>query len=125
MAELQLLRYPVGGHYRRHLDVANRETRAVRRELSFLLYLTPEDWDAARDGGTLQIYPPGSGAGDTASRSGQPDGKAPTLHGASDCLLEVEPSAGTLVIFESVSVPHAVMPTRRERLALVGWFCSQ
>ena len=36
---------------------------------------------------------------------------------------DVLPAAGTLVLFDSVSVPHEVMPTtRRERFACSGWF---
>ena len=33
------------------------------------------------------------------------------------------PEGGTLVLFDSVSLPHEVMPTvGRERFALSGWF---
>ena len=36
---------------------------------------------------------------------------------------DVAPEGGTLVLFDSVSVPHEVMPTlRRERFACSGWF---
>ena len=41
-----------------------------------------------------------------------------------DVAREVAPRAGRLVLFDSASVPHGVLPTSRERLALVGWFCS-
>ena len=35
----------------------------------------------------------------------------------------VAPLGGTLVLFDSVAVPHEVLPTLRgERLALAGWF---
>ena len=45
--------------------------------------------------------------------------------GASAQLLEVAPTAGTLVIFGSSAVPHQVLPTRRERLCVAGWLCVQ
>ena len=36
---------------------------------------------------------------------------------------DIAPRAGTLVLFDSVSVPHEVLPTRgTERFACSGWF---
>lgn len=36
---------------------------------------------------------------------------------------DIAPEGGTLVLFDSVSVPHEVLATKvRERLAVVGWF---
>ena len=36
---------------------------------------------------------------------------------------DVAPLGGTLVMFDSVSLPHEVMPTtQRERFACSGWF---
>lgn len=35
---------------------------------------------------------------------------------------DVVPQAGTLVMFDSVSLPHQVMETHRERFAVQGWF---
>ena len=48
----------------------------------------------------------------------------PTLGAApSDYFQEISPAAGTLVLFDSVGVPHEVMPTiDRERFACSGWF---
>ena len=37
----------------------------------------------------------------------------------------ISPEAGTLVLFDSVAVPHEVLPTRRERFAVNGWFHEQ
>lgn len=38
-------------------------------------------------------------------------------------VVEVSPAGGTLVLFDSVAVPHEVLPTLRgERVALAGWF---
>ncbi len=116
--ELQLLRYPPGGHYRRHVDTSKTPSgRAtgqgnaeggmrLRRSVSLLVYLTDDTWDVARDGGELRIF-------DTAAAGD--DGPA---------LADVAPAPGTLVLFDSATVPHGVLPTRRERLALVGWLCE-
>ena len=38
-------------------------------------------------------------------------------------IVDVDPTAGTLVLFDSVVVPHEVLEiTRGERLAVAGWF---
>lgn len=40
-----------------------------------------------------------------------------------EAIIEVEPNGGTLVLFDSVSLPHEVLATRqRERWATSGWF---
>lgn len=101
-AELQLLHYHPGGFYARHVDdgIGTAE-RPVRRSISLLLYLTPTDWHAERDGGCLRVF----------ERE-----RAPR---------DLPPTAGTLVLFDSASVPHEVMATHRERRVLVGWLCEQ
>lgn len=38
---------------------------------------------------------------------------------------DIVPAAGTLVMFDSVSLPHEVMETQRERFAVQGWFHEQ
>jgi Rps23 Pro-64 3,4-dihydroxylase Tpa1-like proline 4-hydroxylase len=47
-----------------------------------------------------------------------------SLHKADDeTMLDVEPNGGTLVVFDSVSLPHEVLATvGRERWATSGWF---
>ena len=35
---------------------------------------------------------------------------------------DIVPKAGTLVMFDSVSLPHEVLQTNRERFAIQGWF---
>ena len=97
--ELQLLRYPAGGHYARHVDDGVGTARsAVRRSISFVLYLTPSDW-AAQDGGELLV------------------------HGKSS--IRILPTAGSLVLFDSAMTPHEVLRTSRERMACVGWYLCQ
>ena len=47
----------------------------------------------------------------------------PTGEDGGERIRDVTPEAGTLVLFDSVSVSHEVMPTtRRERFACSGWF---
>ena len=60
-----------------------------------MLYLN-ESWSAG-DGGALRLHLP----------AGQQD---------------VLPRAGTLVAFLSGRFEHEVLPARRERLSLTGWF---
>jgi len=87
--------YPPGAGYRRHQD-QHRGSHA--RVLSCVLYLN-SDWKA-EDGGQLRLYldPP---------------------RGSSRDLL---PEGGTLVCFLSERFWHEVLPGRRERLSLTGWF---
>ena len=35
---------------------------------------------------------------------------------------DILPQAGTLVMFDSVSLPHEVLTTNRERFGVQGWF---
>lgn len=37
-------------------------------------------------------------------------------------LLQVQPTAGTLVLFESERFPHEVLPAETERFSIAGWF---
>ena len=99
--------YPNGGFYRRHLD-SFKDTPQELRKFSFLLYCN-EGWQPS-DGGCLRIHTDGGGV------------LAPA--GAPPSYVDVEPKAGTLVLFDSVTVPHEVLNTNAARLAMVGWFNS-
>ena len=96
--------YPHGGFYRRHID-AVQGTVSDRRQWSYLLYLN-KDW-ATTDGGCLRIHT--DGGGEVA-----PPGAAPSY-------TNVEPRAGTLVLFRS-SIAHEVLDTTAQRNAVAGWF---
>jgi hypothetical protein len=103
-AELQCLTYRPGGSYRRHVDNSTGLTvgssgRPVQRSVSFLVYLTPDDWDPTTDGGALRIH----------------------AHADQPTAVDVQALPGTLVIFDSSRVPHEVLQTQRTRLVLVGW----
>lgn len=84
--------YPPGAFYGRHVDRFRDDDARV---LSVVLYLN-EDWNEA-DGGQLRLE---------------------TEAGAVD----ISPQGGTLVAFLSERFPHEVLPARRERLSLTGWF---
>jgi SM-20-related protein len=85
--------YPPGACYRRHRDRFRDDDARV---LSCVVYLN-RAWTAA-DGGALRIYLSGSTARD------------------------VLPVGGTLVCFLADRYEHEVLPARRERLAISGWF---
>lgn len=88
--------YPQGALYRKHLD---RFRDDDRRTLIAIVYLN-EDWSEA-DGGLLRFWPDPSGEGET---------------------IDIVPAGGTLVTFLSGLYWHEVLPARRNRLALTGWY---
>jgi SM-20-related protein len=88
--------YPPGAFYRRHLD----QFRGLeRRQLSCVLYLN-EDW-REQDGGAVRLY---------------------RERDAAEHFAEVLPTGGRLVTFLSARFPHEVLPARRERFSISGWF---
>src|SRR5690606_6756337 len=89
--------YPPGAFYRRHVD---QFQDAAYRRLSLILYLNDADW-SADDGGALRLYLPGQNGERT---------------------LDVLPEGGTLVAFLSHDIPHEVLPAKRDRYSLTGWF---
>jgi SM-20-related protein len=96
--------YPVGGFYKRHIDSLEGidPGGSGRRSISFICYLPdPEPAWTPDDGGQLRVFSsdvPGSD------------------------FVDLLPESGSLVLFDSKSVWHEVMPTQRERACLVGWF---
>ena len=94
--ELHFAVYPAGAAYTIHVDRFRDDDTRV---LSLVLYLN-EAWDEA-DGGALRLH---LGAGPIESS------------------VDVVPSGGTLVVFLADRFPHEVLPARRERLSLAGWF---
>ena len=97
--------YPGGGaQFVRHVD--NSPEASDLRAVTAILYLNG-GWTPA-DGGALRVYGiPGAG-----------HGAGP---GGGEAYQEVEPRRGTLVIFWSHVVPHAVMPAGASRYALSMW----
>ncbi len=94
--ELHAAIYSPGSFYQRHLDTFQS---CDRRALTTILYLNP-CWEP-EEGGALRIY----------------------LDAENDSeYMDILPQAGRLVTFLSNRFPHEVLPTRRERASLTGWF---
>jgi SM-20-related protein len=91
--ELHYAFYPPGAAYARHVD---QPRGRAQRQVSLVLYLN-EGWTPAA-GGELRIFE------------------------AADGHRDIEPIAGRLVSFLTPGREHAVLPTRRDRLSVSGWF---
>lgn len=88
--------YPPGACYQKHLDqFIGKEERKV----SSILYLN-DNWHS-NDGGTLRMYL---------------DKKDDSRY------IDITPHAGTLVLFLSSDFLHEVLPAKRERMSVTGWF---
>jgi SM-20-related protein len=85
--------YPPGAGYALHLDRFREENLRV---ISLVLYLN-DVWGPG-DGGELRLHPEGGGT------------------------VTLSPRGGTLVCFLSERVPHEVLPARRMRQSIAGWF---
>ncbi len=114
--------YPPGAFYRKHLD---QFQGTQHRLVTVILYLNP-DWREA-DGGQLRIHvEAGGGQGAEGRAPGEGStGRSPcpaAMTGPEGRYLEVLPLAGRLVCFLSGDFPHEVLPARRERLSITGWF---
>ena len=91
--ELHYAWYPPGAGYARHVD---RPKGHDARMVSLVLYLN-EDW-APGDGGALRCF------NDVRPQR------------------DILPIGGRLVAFLSEGLEHAVLPARRPRLSLTGWY---
>jgi len=91
--EMHYALYPPGASYARHRDRFRDDDARV---VSCVVYLN-DGWRDS-DGGALRVY-----LNETET-------------------LDVPPTGGTLVAFLSERFEHEVLPSRRERLALTGWF---
>lgn len=89
--------YPEGAFYKPHLD-RHRET--ADRIVTVILYLNPT-WQPG-DGGELKIWTTPD------DRNGE--------------FVTVEPRIGTLVVFLSGDFWHEVLPARKTRASITGWF---
>ncbi len=97
--ECMFAHYPEGAFYQKHLDAfRGQKVNSPNRKVSTILYLNPE-WSEA-DGGELLLY--------------QPDQEQP--------FQKILPQLGTLVVFLSEEFPHEVLPAKKSRHSLTGWF---
>lgn len=93
--EAHFAHYPPGAFYKRHLDAFRGESNRV---LTTVFYLNP-GWQA-EDGGELLLYPE---------------------HGT-DAFARIVPQMGRLAVFISEEFPHEVLPAKRDRYSIAGWF---
>jgi SM-20-related protein len=91
--ELHYARYPPGAGYARHVD---QPLGNSQRTLSLVLYLNVA-WEP-HHGGVLRLAE------------------------ADERTLDIEPVGGRLVGFLTAGREHEVLPARRERLSISGWF---
>ena len=93
--ESHLAHYGVGDFYKRHYDAFQNQRNRV---LSMVVYLNPS-W-GPKDGGELVLYR------DDTDHEG----------------IKVTPLMGTVVLFLSEEFPHEVLPARRDRYSIAGWY---
>jgi hypothetical protein len=100
-------------------EVQDHRRRRIRC-ISFLLYLggvTDEPWYVEEHGGQLRILLDQVDRIPLGARDDSKEENVTTEH-----YMDIVPELGTLVLFDSATVPHEVLPTKRDRLAVVGWF---
>ncbi|HOY22942.1 MAG TPA: 2OG-Fe(II) oxygenase [Cellvibrio sp.] len=99
--ESHFAHYPIGAFYKKHLDAfrGKHQQGKSNRVLSTVLYLN-HAWQPS-DGGELLLY-----AEDDENR----------------VIESILPEYGRLVIFLSEKFPHEVLPAKRERKSIAGWF---
>lgn len=94
--ESHFAHYAPGAFYKTHLDSFRGQ---ANRMLSVVLYLNP-DW-ANEEGGEMVLY----AEDDVRER-----------------LFTVKPELGTLAVFLSEEFPHEVLPAKRDRYSIAGWY---
>lgn len=98
--EVHFTWYPAGTYYKRHID---NFRKIGNRLVSFICYLN-ENWQPG-DGGELRIY------------SRNEDG--------TEYYIDVQPTAGKMVLLLSEETEHEVLMAHRPRYSLTGWMLKQ
>jgi len=93
--ESHLAHYGNGDFYKRHYDAFQNQRSRV---LSMVVYLN-QSW-GPDDGGELVLYR------EDVDQEG----------------IRVTPLMGTVVLFLSEEFPHAVLPAKRDRYSIAGWY---
>ncbi len=98
--ECMFAHYPVGAFYQKHVDTFSHTAVGLssHRKVSTILYLNP-NWQPD-DGGELLLY----------------------RHGEEQPFKRVLPELGRLAVFLSEEFPHEVLPAKRPRYSLTGWY---
>jgi SM-20-related protein len=93
--------YPAGAGYHKHLDqfIGKEE-----RKITCILYLN-DNWQSS-DGGELRIY--------LNKKNLDKDNQ--------DHFFDVLPTGGKLVVFIASDFIHEVLPAKRARISITGWF---
>lgn len=99
--ESHFAHYAQGDFYKKHKDAFKGEGNRV---LSVVVYLN-QQWISS-DGGELVIYAKNSGNTSVATNN----------------KITVTPNLGTVVVFLSEQFPHEVLPAKRDRYSIAGWF---
>lgn len=99
--ESHFAHYAIGDFYKKHKDAFKGEDNRV---LSIVVYLN-KNWSAT-DGGELVIY----------------KNQTSTSAVIDDSKVTVIPNFGTIVVFLSEEFPHEVLPAKRDRHSIAGWF---
>lgn len=89
--------YPEGAFYKAHLD---RHAGTTDRIVTTILYLNP-NWQPG-DGGELKLWT--------------------TQEGKAGAFILIEPRMGTLVCFMAGDFWHEVLPAKKRRMSITGWF---
>lgn len=144
-ARLQLAKYGAGGFYSAHRDNGLGPAQTIldtgllgwlrsfasrRRAVTAILYLNSPTWDCATQGGALRVYPcatdecSGGAATDASDNDG--DGNSARMRGAG-AAVDIAPTGGTLVLFNSRTVLHQVVPVvgSGQRYALTAWIWGE
>ena len=99
--ESHFAHYAKGDFYKTHTDAFKGEGN---RMLSVVVYLN-QYW-LPDDGGELVIY----------------DKQQSTSAVIDNSVIKVTPNFGTIVVFLSEEFPHEVLPAKRDRYSIAGWF---
>ncbi len=122
--------------HRRQRILSVREFDVPPQPIKFALFLVPEA-RVTFDNPRFACHPPsptadgtGDGGGDVSTTMSTDavvvdvNQDRPPNNGGGWMILDVMPAVGTLVLFDSVTLPHLVMEVMgsRQRIAATGWF---
>jgi hypothetical protein len=130
--QCQLSRYSGDSEaiYRRHLDKCDhgmaemglfeywRASDYRGRALTVILYLNDADW---KSGGSLRCFQSRIRNTEESTTTFDSEDESPTSRSAATLFTDVVPKGGTMIIFDSSRLNHAVLPSTKDRFALTCW----